>query len=155
MDILFPIIGAVVSIGSILIAVGVFKGKVNQAAEDNKAQDERIKSLASKDDLAAVIQSTKEDLKVVMQSSKDELTAAIKASDKMFDIITKRAEEDRAKGQGQWKEFYEILARHEGRIGILENQQTILMKTLDEIKSDIKSGFGGIQQELKELRNLH
>jgi DNA repair exonuclease SbcCD ATPase subunit len=130
--IIFSIIAAVISIGGVFIAIGVFKGKINQNAEANKVQDEQMKALASK----------------------DELTAAIKRSDEMLTIMTKRAEEDRLKGQSQWREFHEIISKHSERIGVLENQQTILMKALDEIKGDLKSGFRQLQDELKELRNL-
>jgi DNA repair exonuclease SbcCD ATPase subunit len=130
--IIFSIIAATISLGGVFIAIGVFKGKINQNAEANKAQDEQMKALASK----------------------DELTAAIKRSDEMLAIMTKRAEEDRLKGQSQWREFHEIIAKHSERIGVLENQQNTLMKSLDEIKGDIKSGFRQLQDELKELRNF-
>jgi len=130
--IIFSLIAAVISIGGVFIAIGVFKGKINHNTDVNKAQDEQMKTLATKDDLAM----------------------AIKRSDEMLAIMTKRAEEDRVKGQGQWWEFHEIIAKHSERIGVLENQQTILMKSLDEIKGDIKSGFRQLQDELKELRNL-
>jgi len=130
--IIFSIISAAVTLGGVFIAVGVFKGKINQNAETNKAQDEQMKALASKSELAA----------------------AIKRSDEMLEIMSKRAEEDRIKGQGQWREFHELLAKHSEKIGILENQQSTLMKSLDEIKGDIKSGFRQLQDELKEIRNL-
>lgn len=129
--ILFSIIAAAISLGTIFIAVGVFKARINQNAEQNKLQEEQIKTLASKDELAA----------------------AIKRSDEMLDIMRKRAEEDRGKGQEQWREFHKILSDHESRIKVVENQQTIVMKSLDEIKGDIKTGFRQIQEELKEMRN--
>jgi len=128
--IIFSIIAAAVSLGGVFIAVGVFKSKINHNADVNKAQDEQMKTLATKDDLAA----------------------AIRRSDEMLSIMTKRAEEDRLKGQGQWREFHEIIAKHSERIGVLENQQNTLMKSLDEIKGDIKSGFRQLQDDLKELR---
>jgi hypothetical protein len=131
-SIIFSIIAAAVSLDGVFIAVGVFKGKINHNADVNKSQDEQMKTLASKDELAA----------------------AIRRSDEMLSIMTKRAEEDRIKGQGQWREFHEIIAKHSERIGVLESQQTILMKSLDEIKGDIKSGFRQLQDELKELRIL-
>jgi DNA repair exonuclease SbcCD ATPase subunit len=131
-QLIFAVITATISLGSVFIAIGVFKGRINQNTETNKAQDEQIKTLASKDELAA----------------------AIKRSDEMLTIMTKRAEEDRQKGQGQWREFHEIIAKHSEKIGILENQQSLLMKSLDEIKGDIKSGFRQLQDELKELRKL-
>ena len=129
----FSIITAVVTLGSIFIAIGVFKGKITQNAETNKAQWEQMKLLATKDELAA----------------------AIKRSDEMLDIMRNRAEEDRSKGQGQWREFHAALSKHAERIGALETQQNTLMKSLDEIKGDIKSGFKELQNELKELRNHH
>jgi len=133
--IIFSIIAATISLGGVFIAIGVFKGKINQNAEANKAQDEQIKTLATKDELAG----------------------AIRRSDEMLAIMRERAEEDRIKGTGQWREFHEILAKHSERIGVLESQQTTLMKALDEIKVDIKSGFRQMQDELKELlkRNTH
>jgi predicted nucleic acid-binding Zn-ribbon protein len=129
-QLIFSIIAASVSLGSILIAIGVLKGKINQNTETNKTQDEQIKTLATKDDLAK----------------------AIKRSDEMLELITKRAEEDRAKGTGQWREFHDAIAKHSERIGILENKHESLMKSLDEIKNDIKSGFRQLQDDLKELR---
>ena len=131
--IIFAIISATISLGSVFIAIGVFKGRINQNTETNKAQDDQIKTLASKEELAA----------------------AIRRSDEMLTIMTKRAEEDRVKGQSQWREFHEAIAKHSEKIGILENQQSILMKSLDEIKGDIKSGFRQLQDELKELRKGH
>jgi len=128
--IIFSIIAAFVSVGGVLIAVGVIKGKINQNAETNKAQDEKMKTFASKDELAS----------------------AIRRSDEMLAIMTKRAEEDRAKGQGQWREFYEILSKHAERIGTLETQQTTFQKSIDELKNDIKSGFKETSNELKELQ---
>lgn len=127
---IISIIGIAITIGGICIAIGVLKGKINQNAEQNKLQEEQAKTFASKDDLAM----------------------AIKRSDEMLDIMRKRAEEDREKGQGQWREFHSLLADHTGRIKVLENQQNTLKETLDEIKGDIKSGFKQIQDDLKEMR---
>ena len=84
--------------------------------------------------------------------SKDELAAAIKRSDEMLAIMTKRAEEDRAKGQGQWREFHEILAKHAERIVTVETRQNAFQKSIDELKSDIKNGFEGTHNELRELQ---
>jgi len=131
--IIFSIITAVVTVGGVFIAIGVLKGRISQNAEIGKANSEQMKYLASKDDL----------------------TAAIKRSDEMLEIMRKRAEEDRLKGQGQWREFHEALSKHDARIGKLETQQDTLMKSLDEIKGDLKNGFRELQHELKELRNLH
>jgi peptidoglycan hydrolase CwlO-like protein len=138
-SIIFSIIAAVISVGGIFIAIGVFKGKINHNAEEIATQEKEIKTLASKDDLAA----------------------AIKRSDEMLEIMRKRAEEDRAKGQGQYREFSGLIHGHDKRITALETQQTALEKTLEELKLDIKSGFKdvqtelkGLQNEIKELRNL-
>jgi len=135
LSIIFPIIAAVISVGGVFIAIGVLKGKITQHGESIANHKIEMKTLASKEELAA----------------------AIRRSDEMLDLMIKRAEEDRLKGQGQWREFNDILARHSERIVVLENQQNILMKSLDEIKVDIKSGFRQLQDELKELmkRNLH
>jgi hypothetical protein len=141
--IVFQIIAAVISVGTVFIAIGVFKGKISHNTEVNNAQNEQIKKLASK-----------EELKGAIVHMDEHIVAAIKRSDEMLALMTKRAEEDRVKGQGQWREFYETISKHAERIGVLENQQNILMKSLDEIKGDIKSGFRQLQDELKELRNL-
>jgi len=135
LSIIFPIIAAVISVGGVFIAIGVFKGKITQHGESIANHKIEMKTLASKEELAA----------------------AIRRSDEMLELMIKRAEEDRLKSQGQWREFNDILARHSERIVVLENQQNILMKSLDEIKVDIKSGFRQLQDELKELmkRNLH
>lgn len=130
--IIFSIISGGIALGGIFIAIGMLKAKVNHNAEVNGEQEEQMKSLATKDELAS----------------------AIKRSDEMLDIMRKRAEEDREKGQGQWREFHNLLANHAERIKVLENQQNTLMKSLDEIKGDIKTGFRQLQDELKELRGL-
>jgi len=140
-SIIFSIIAACVSLGGVLIAVGVFKGKLNQSVETNAAQNEQLKLMATKEELAAAV-----------KRSDEQLLAAIRRSDDVLEMMKKRAEEDRAKGQGQWKEFHEILTRHVERIGTLETQQTAIVKSLDEMKSDIKGGFRDLQNELKELR---
>jgi len=135
LSIILSIIAAVISVGGVFIAIGVFKGKISSNAEAIANQKNELKTFASKDDLAA----------------------AMKRSDELLEIMMKRADEDRFKNQSQWREFHEIIAKHSERIGVLENQQTILMKSLDEIKVDIKSGFRQLQDELKELmkRNFH
>ncbi|MDR3019883.1 MAG: hypothetical protein LBU66_03150 [Treponema sp.] len=129
--IIFSIITAAVTLGGIFIAIGMLKSKIIHNAEATKAQGEAQKNLASKDELAA----------------------AIKRSDEMLEIMRTRAEEDRGKGQSQWREFHTIISKHAERIGALETQQNTLMKSLDEIKGDIKTGFRELQNELKELRS--
>jgi hypothetical protein len=128
--IIFPIIAAVIAVGGILVTIGVFKNRISHNAETNKAQDEQMKKFVSRDDLAA----------------------AIKRSDELLALMKERAEEDRAKGQGQYREFYALLTGQEKRIIALETQQTAFAKSLDEMKHDIKSGFKDLQTELKELQ---
>jgi hypothetical protein len=128
--IIFSIIAAGISIGGIFIAIGVFKSRINQNAETNKAQDEQMKKLATRDELAA----------------------AIKRSDELLALMKERAEEDRAKGQGQYREFYAIMTGQEKRIIALETQQTALAKSLNEMKVDIKCEFRDLHTELKELQ---
>ena len=128
--IIFSIIAACVSVGGVFITIGVFKGKINQNAEVNKDQGDQIK----------------------LTASKTELAAAIKRSDEMLALMKERAEEDRAKGQGQYREFYSLLTNHAERISSLETQQTGLSKILDELKGDIKSGFRKIEDELRDLQ---
>ena len=129
-SIIFSIIAACVSVGGVLIAVGVFKGKINHNTEANKAHDEQIKQLASRTELAA----------------------AIKRSDEMLALMKERAEEDRSKGEGQYREFYALLNSQEKRVIALETQQATLSKALDEMKSDIKGGFRKIEEDLKDLQ---
>jgi hypothetical protein len=129
--IVFSILAACISVGGVFIAIGVFKAKISQNTEVNAAQNEQIKQLATK----------------------DEITAAIKRSDEMLSLMKERAEEDRAKGQGQYREFYSLLNGQEKRIIALETQQTALAKSLDEMKQDFKSEFRDLHTELKELQN--
>jgi uncharacterized protein YceH (UPF0502 family) len=138
---IFSFVAIAISVGGILIGIGVLKSKVAQSAEVNNAQTEQIKALASRSELTAA--ATRAD---------EKLTAAIKRSDEMLAIMTQRATEDREKGAGQYREFYSILTGHAERIAALETQQNTLAKSLDEIKGDIKSGFKELQEELKELR---
>jgi chromosome segregation ATPase len=128
--IIFSIITAAIALGSIFIAIGMQKSKISHNAEATSAQGELIKNSATKDELAA----------------------AIKRSDEMLEIMRDRAEEDRGKGQAQWREFHTLISRHAERIGALETQQNTLMKSLDEIKGDLKTGFKELQKEIKDLR---
>jgi len=111
--IIFSIITAVVTVGSVLIAIGVLKGRIAQNTEVGKSNSDQMKTLASKDDLAA----------------------AIRRSDEMLEMMRKRAEEDRSKGQGQWREFHEALSKHDARIGKLETQQGYDYEIVRRIKS--------------------
>ncbi|MDR0759383.1 MAG: hypothetical protein LBF74_04650 [Treponema sp.] len=137
----FSLLAAVVSVGGILIAFGMIKGKVNQNAEANKAQTEQIEQCASKSELAAA-----------MERGGEQLAAAIKHSDEMLELMRKRAEEDRKSGEGHYKELYGIINNHAERIKAVETTQKAIDKSLEEIKSDIKAGFADVKSELKEMR---
>jgi len=128
---IFAVITACLSLGGVLVAVGVLKGKIQHNAEDNKNLLDLVEKLASRDDLSS----------------------AVKRVDELLAIIRARAEEDREKGQGVYREFYSLLTGHEKRISALETHQSGLAKALDELKKDIKSGFSDLRCELKELQN--
>lgn len=138
---IFSFFAAFVSVGGILIAVGVIKGKINQNAEVNKTQAAQLEQCASKTDLTAV--STR---------AEEQLAAAIKRSDEMLELMRKRAEEDRVSGEGHYRELYGIINNHGERIKAVETTQKAIDKSLEEIKSDIKTGFAEMKTELKELR---
>jgi hypothetical protein len=138
--VVFSIIAACVSVGGVFIAIGVFKGKINQNAESNKAQDEHIKALAAKTELAAAV-----------SRGDEQLAAAMKRSDEILKIIIDRAEEDRKSGEGKFRDFYGILTGHAERIRALETQQTGLSESLKEIKGDIREGFKKVEESLREL----
>ena len=140
-SLIFSIIAAVVSIGGIFIAIGAFKSKISHNAETNRLHSEQIKNLVSKTELQDA-----------SARSNEQLAAAISRSDEMLEIMRKRAEEDRASGAGQYRELHALLRGHGERISALETQLNVFTKSLDEIKSDIKSGFGELKNELKELR---
>jgi hypothetical protein len=129
-SIIFSILAASISIGTILVAFGVIKGKVSHNAELNKTQTEQIEQCASKTELAA----------------------AIKHSDEMLELMRKRAEEDRKSGEGHYKELYGIITGHAERIKAVEIAQKAIEKSLEEIKGDIKTGFVDVKSELKEMR---
>jgi len=140
-SVVISIITVGITIGGVFIAIGTLKGKILHGAETDEAQNEELKKLSSKEELAAAI-----------KRSDEQLHAAIKRSDEMLALMTKRAEEDRMKGQGQYREFYGILTGHAERISAIETQQNVLVKSLDEIKCDLKDGFKDLQNELKEMR---
>jgi hypothetical protein len=141
-SIIFSVLAASISIGTILVAFGVIKGKVNQNAEANKAQTEQIEECASKSELAAA-----------MERGGEQLAAAIKHSDEMLELMRKRAEEDRKSGEGHYKELYGIINNHAERIKAVEITQKAIDKSLEEIKVDIKTGFADVKTELKEMRS--
>jgi hypothetical protein len=130
MSLIFSIIGAVVTLGGVFIGIGVIKGKLTQAVETNAAQSKQIDECASR----------------------KELTEAIKRSDEMLAIMRSRADEDRAAGEGRYKELYGIITLHGERIVKLETSHEAVLKSLDEIKTNLRTGFADIREELKELR---
>jgi hypothetical protein len=138
---IFSLIAAVISLGGIFIGVGVIKGKLSQAIEVNTDQTKQIENCASKGELVSAV--TRGD---------EQLAAAIKHSDEMLDLMRKRAEEDRASGEGHYRELYSIINNHAERIKAVETTQKAIDKSLEEIKSDIKTGFADVKTELKELR---
>jgi hypothetical protein len=135
------ILAAFVSVGGILIGIGVYKSKIARNDEVNTEQEKQIKNCA-----------TKEELSVAANRGNELLANAIKRSDEMLDMMRKRAEEDRAAGEGRYKELYGILATHAERISALETTQGIVTKTLDEIKASLNGGFREIRDELKDMR---
>lgn len=137
----FSLIAAVVSLGGIFIGVGVIKGKLSQAIDVNSAQNKQIENCASRGELSAAV--TRAD---------EQLAAAIKHSDEVLEFMRKRAEEDRASGEGHYRELYGIINNHAERIKAVETTQKAIDKSLEEIKSDIKAGFADVKSELKELR---
>ena len=126
---IFPIISAVVTLGGVFISIGLLKGKLNAAIETNADQSKKIEGCATRDELAA----------------------AIKRSDEMLDIMRQRADEDRLKAEGKFKEFYSILNRHTERITVLETNQQTVTKTLEDIRRDLNGGFNDIRKELREI----
>ena len=140
-SLMFPIIAALVSVGGIFIAIGVFKGRISSNTETAKAHTEEMKNLASK-----------KELQDVAMRGDEQLAAAIKRSDEMLSLMTKRAEEDREKGQGQYREFYRLLTGHAERISVLELHREYIVKSLDDLKRDINGGFKDLRNDIKELR---
>jgi hypothetical protein len=94
-------------------------GKINHAAEENKAQADQIKSCATKEEVQAVI---------------------------------KRAEEDRSHNSDQHRRLFASSNEQMGKVGRLEAMLESMGKSLEELKSEIKSGLKEIHEELKGLR---
>jgi hypothetical protein len=127
---IFSIIGAAVTLGGVFIGIGVIKSRLADAVETNAAQEKQLERCATRDDLAA----------------------AIRRSDEMLEIMRLRAEEDRSKAEGKFKEFYALLNSHSERITALETNQKTVTKTLEEIRKDLNGGFKDIRDELREMR---
>ena len=127
--IIFYIIAAAMPICGIFITIGYIKGKFQQKIQQNtdaiEVQDEQIKTLATKDELAAAIQRSNE----------------------MLEFMKERAEEDRAKWDEQWREFNNRITLHAERLSSLEAQQNTLGSSL----SEIKASFREMEKDIKEI----
>ena len=125
------LVGMLITVGGVFIAVGGLKQKIHDSVEINKAQEEHIKTLASKDELAK----------------------AIKRSDELLELMKKRVDEDRLSGEKKYAELYGLLNAHGERIGKLEVSQEQIFKMLDKLDSTINNGFKDMREDMKELRN--
>ena len=121
-QLIFSLISAAVTIGGICITFGVIKGRVDRVTEENK-----------------------------VQATKEELSSAIKRSDEMLKLMQERAAEDRASGEGRYRELYGLLSEHSGRIKALETMQGTFVKSVEELKSDVKTGLREIRDDIKIL----
>jgi hypothetical protein len=127
---IFSLIAALVTLGGLLIAFGVLKQQIAESAKVNEVQTTQIEECASK----------------------QELSAAMRRSDELLDLMRKRAEEDRLRGDGRYKELYGIIGTHGERIGKLEISQEQIFKMLDKLESTVSGGFHDLRQDIKELR---
>ncbi|MHB9292669.1 hypothetical protein Holit_01771 [Hollandina sp. SP2] len=126
----FSLIAALVTLGGLLVAFGVLKQKIIESAKTNELQTTQIEERASK----------------------QELSAAMKRSDELLDLMRNRAEEDRLRGDGRYKELYGIIGVHGERIGKLEISQEQIFKMLDKLEITVSGGFHDLRQDMKELR---
>ncbi|GMO54645.1 MAG: hypothetical protein Pg6C_20660 [Treponemataceae bacterium] len=131
-SLIFSIIGAAVTLGSVFVGIGILKAKLNQAIETNVEQTKKIEGCATRDELAL----------------------AIKRSDEMLEMMRVRAGEDRAKGDVRHKEIYGVLNAHGERIGKLEISQEQLSKMLDKLEAAVTLGFREMKVDMKELRDV-
>ena len=138
----FSLLAAVISAGTIFIKVGGLNGKVAQNTDTNAAQDKKIEDRATKEDLAQAV--TRAD---------EHLTTAIKHLEKMLEVTQRLAEEDRALEEGRYRELRGIIDNHGERIKAVETTQKAIDRSLEEIKSDIKTGFAEVKTEIRELRS--
>ncbi|MDR1574907.1 MAG: hypothetical protein LBS37_02770 [Treponema sp.] len=127
---IFSLIAALVTLGGLLVAFGVLKQKITGSEKTNELQTAQIEERASK----------------------QELSAAIKRSDELLDLMRERAEEDRLRGDGRYKELYGIIGTHGERIGKLEISQEQIFKMLDKLEITVSGGFHDLRQDMKELR---
>jgi hypothetical protein len=126
----FSLVAALVTLGGLLVAFGALKQKIIESAKANELQTAQIEERASK----------------------QELSAAMKRSDELLDLMRKRAEEDRLRGDGCYKELYGIIGAHSERIGKLEISQEQIFKMLDKLEIAVSGGFHDLRQDMKELR---
>ena len=124
------LVGMLITVGGVFIAVGGLKQKIHDSVETNKAQEEHIKTLASKDELAK----------------------AMKRSDELLELMQKRVDEDRLSGEKKYTELYGLLNVHSERIGKLEVSQAQVFKMLDKLDSNINNGFKDMKDDIRELR---
>ena len=124
------LVGMLITVGGLFIAVGGLKQKINDSVETNKAQEEHIKTL----------------------SSKDELAKAIKRSDELLVLMQKRVDEDRLSGERRYADLYGLLNVHSERIGKLEVSQEQIFKLLDNLSASINNGFKDMKDDIRELR---
>ena len=124
------LVGMLITVGGVFIAVGGLKQKINDSVETNKAQEEHIKTL----------------------SSKDELAKAIKRSDEFLELMQKRVDEDRLSGERRYVDLYGVLNVHSERIGKLEVSQEQIFKLLDNLNATINNGFKDMKEDIRELR---
>jgi hypothetical protein len=142
MGLLISLIGAAVTVGGLCISFGVLKSKIAENSKMNDAQVKQIEQCATRLELAEAI-----------KRSDEKLALAIKHSDDMLELMRKRAEEDRAAGEGRYKELYGIITVHGERIGKLEVSQEQLFKMLDKLEATVTNGFQEMKVDMKELRN--
>ena len=119
-----------VTVGGLFITVGGLKKKIHDSIETNKAQEEYIKTLASK----------------------DELGKAIERSDELLVLMQKRVDEDRLSGERRYADLYGLLNVHTERIGKLEVSQEQIFKLLDNLYASINNGFKDMKEDIRELR---
>ena len=124
------LVGMLITVGGVFIAVGGLKQKIHDSVETNKAQEEHIKTLASKDELAK----------------------AIKRSDEFLELMQKRVDEDRLSGERRYVDLYGVLNVHTERIGKLEVSQDEIFKLLDNLNATINNGFKDMKDDIRELR---
>ena len=138
--IIFYIIAAVIPICGFCITIGLFKGKVKNNTAAIADQVEQNKTFASKDELAAVI-----------TRSDEKLADAMRLFDEKLESVKQRGEEDRGKGQAQWREFHNKTSEHAERLSSLETRQTTIVNTLDEIKADFREMGRDVKEILRRL----